>query len=81
MASITETLSNYEKGALPTKHDPGKIIILFDNRISKTTDDKFSYLQSYKTDLLFKLGWPSFYGSDLDPGFIRLVWYTVSLPC
>lgn len=79
MASITETLANYD-GTKCEKYDPGKVIILFDNRISKTQDDKFSYFQSYKTEVLYKLGWPSLYRPDLDPGNIRLIWYTVGSP-
>lgn len=77
MANITETLANFDPSKAE-KYDPGKIVILFDNRIAKTEDDKFSYFQSYWTESLYKLGWPSLYRPNLDPGNIRLVWYTVS---
>ena len=76
MTTITEKLTKFD-GSKCEEYDPGKIVILFDNRIVKTQDDKFSYLQSYQTDTLYRLGWPSFYRPSLDPGLIRLVWYTV----
>lgn len=78
MASITETLAKFD-GSKCEKYDPGKIIILFDNRIARNEHDKFSYFQRYWTEGLYKLGWPSLYKPDLDPGNIRLIWYTVSL--
>ena len=58
------------------KYDPGQIVIFFDNRLAKTKDDNFSTLQSYWTEGLYKLGWPSFFKPDLDPGMLRLIWYT-----
>ncbi|KAK3051233.1 hypothetical protein LTR09_007629 [Extremus antarcticus] len=58
------------------KHDPGQIVIFFDSRMSTTVDDKFSTIQSYWTAGLHRLGWPSLYRQDLDPGMIRLIWYT-----
>jgi hypothetical protein len=58
------------------KYDPGQIVIFFDNRLAKTKDDNFSTLQTYWTEGLYKLGWPSFFKPDLDPGMLRLIWYT-----
>ncbi|KAK5163266.1 uncharacterized protein LTR77_010852 [Saxophila tyrrhenica] len=58
------------------KHDPGQIVIFFDSRMSTTPDNQFSYLQSSRIASLHRLGWPSFTKPDLDPGMIRLVWYT-----
>ena len=77
MATITETFAKFD-GSKCEKYDPGKIVILFDNRIAKSEHDKFSYIQNYWTDALYKLGWPSWEKPNLDPGSIRLVWYTVS---
>ena len=76
MTSIAEKLANYDVTKCE-RYDPGKIVILFDNRIAKSVDDKFSYIQSYWTESLYKLGWPSLYRPNLDPGNVRLVWYTV----
>jgi hypothetical protein len=59
------------------KYDAGQLVIFFDNRMSTTPDDQFSSIQSYWTAGLYRLGWPSVYKPDLDPGSIRLVWYTV----
>ena len=78
MANITETLAQFEPSK-NEKYDPGKLVILFDNRIAKSEHDKFSYFQTYWTEGLYKLGWPSLYRPDLDPGNIRLVWLTVSI--
>src|ERR1700761_4431572 len=78
---IQERLDKFE-ASKNEKYDPGNIVIFFDNRLATTEDDKFSIFQSYFTAGLYKLGWPSLYTPDLDPGNIRLVWHTVSrLPC
>ena len=58
------------------KYDPGKIVILFDDRLNTTADDKFSTFQSYWTSALYRMSWPSLSRPDLDPGNIRLIWYT-----
>lgn len=58
------------------KYDPGQVVIFFDNRLAKTKDDNFSAFQSYWTEGLYKLGWPSFFKQNLDPGMLRLIWYT-----
>ncbi|KAK3683140.1 hypothetical protein LTR37_020527 [Vermiconidia calcicola] len=58
------------------KYDPGQIVIFFDSRTMTTRDDKFSMFQSYWTTGLYRLGWPSLYTPNLDPGNLRLVWYT-----
>ena len=58
------------------KYDPGQIVIFFDNRLAKTKDDNFSRIQSYWTEGLYRMGWPSFFKPDLDPGMLRLTWYT-----
>ena len=75
-ATIEDTLARFDP-AKEGKYDPGQIVILFDNRIAKTSDDKFSTIQSYWTESLYRLGWPSLYKPILDPGYIRLIWYTV----
>lgn len=75
---ISEQLAKYD-ASKKERHDPGQLIILFDNRIATTKDDRFSTYQSYWTAGLYRLGWPSLYKADLDPGNIRLVWYTVRI--
>ena len=77
---MTDVISNRLKEFDPSKtekYDPGQIVIFFDNRMAKTTDDKFSTFQTYWTDGLYRLGWPSLRRPNLDVGMIRLVWYTV----
>ena len=76
-ASIHEKLAAFEPSK-STKYDPGKIIVLFDDRLVKSDADQFSSFQSYWTEGLYRLGWPSVRTPDLDPGNVRLVWYTVS---
>ena len=64
-------------------HDPGQIIILFDNRHikPKPEDNKMSSYQSYYLDGLTRMGWPTYWEKpNIDPGNIELVWYTVRLP-
>ena len=77
MAKTTETLAKFDPSKCE-KYDPGKIVVLFDNRIARTENDRFSYFQNYWTESLYKLGWPSLYRPNLDPGNIRIIWYTVS---
>ena len=65
------------------KHDPGQLIILFDNRHIKprAEDNRMSTYQSYYLDGLSRLGWPTYWEKpDLDPGNVKLVWYTVRPP-
>ena len=78
MADISEKLAKFDPQK-SEKYDPGQIMILFDNRLERTTDDQFSAFQSYWTSGLYRLGWPSVWKPDLDPGNIRLIWYTVRL--
>jgi hypothetical protein len=62
------------------KYDPGQVVIFFDSRSFKCEKDTMSRYQSYWLDTKSRLGWPSFwYTSDLEPGKLRLVWYTVRL--
>lgn len=77
MADIANALAKFNPN---DKYDPGKIVIFFDARTERSSEDKFSTLQRYWTEGLYRLGWPSFYTPDLDPGMLRLVWYTVSVP-
>ncbi|KXL50444.1 hypothetical protein M433DRAFT_176420 [Acidomyces richmondensis BFW] len=60
------------------KYDPGTVVIFFDNRHSggPANGPQLSTYQSYRLWGLQKLGWPSFDTPDLEPGKIRLVWYT-----
>jgi len=60
-------------------YDPGQVVIFFDHRSFKSEKDAMSRYQSYWLETKSRLGWPSFwYTSDLEPGKLRLVWYTVS---
>lgn len=76
MANVIETRLKEFEPSKHEKYDPGQIVILFDNRMARTKDDNFSTFQSYWTSSLYKLGWPSFSKPDLDPGLLRLTWYT-----
>lgn len=76
MADVIKSRLNDFEPSKSEKYDPGQIIIFFDNRMAKTKDDKFSTLQSYWTSSLHRLGWSSFFKPDLDPGMLRLTWYT-----
>ena len=59
-------------------YDPGQVVIFFDHRSFKSEKDAMSRYQSYWLETKSRLGWPSFwYTSDLEPGKLRLVWYTV----
>lgn len=59
-------------------YDPGQVVIFFDHRGFKTDKDAMSRYQSYWLETKYRLGWPSFwYTTDLEPGKLRLVWYTV----
>ena len=76
MADVVKTRLKDFDPSKNEKYDPGQIVIFFDNRLAKTKDDNFSTLQTYWTEGLYKLGWPSFFKQDLEPGMLRLIWYT-----
>lgn len=60
------------------RYDPGEIQIFYDNRTFKGFNDKLPMWQDYWLQGLSKLSRPSlFYPSDLYPGFLRIVFYTV----
>jgi len=59
------------------KHDPGQIVIFFDDRMTRSKEDKMSWFQSYWIEGMYRLGWPSWQIPDLEPGKLRLIWYTV----
>ena len=62
------------------RYDPGYLEIFYDNRSYKGFDDKLPIWQDYWLQGLSKLSRPSlFYPSDIYPGFIRIVFYTVCL--
>ncbi|KAK4548348.1 hypothetical protein LTR36_010218 [Oleoguttula mirabilis] len=72
------SLNNFDGGAAG-KYDPGLITIFWDGRQSGApppSEDKMSYYQSYYIAGLYKLGWPSYHTPDLEPGKLRLVFYT-----
>jgi hypothetical protein len=61
-------------------YNPGQVVIFFDHRGFKTDKDAMGRFQNYWLSTKYRLGWPSiWYTSDLEPGKLRLVWYTVSL--
>ncbi|WPG99428.1 Hypothetical protein R9X50_00224200 [Acrodontium crateriforme] len=59
-------------------YNAGQIIILFDGRHCgpKPGEDKTTMLQSYWMKAMCSLGWPSVHAQDLEPGRVRLMWYT-----
>lgn len=59
-------------------YDPGSVVVFFDNRSFKHAEDKSSMFQNYWLDTKSRLGWTSLMGiKDLEPGNLRLVFYTV----
>lgn len=79
---MAANLNNFDGGAAG-KYDPGFIKIFWDGRqsgVPSPADDKMSYYQSYYMAGLYRLGWPSYHVQDLEPGNLRLMWYTVRLP-
>lgn len=62
------------------RYDPGYLEIFYDNRTYKGFDDKLPIWQDYWLQGLSRLSRPSlFYPSDIYPGFIQIVFYTVCL--
>ena len=66
-----------------TQHDPGSLIILFDNRHCGPEDpseDQMSLFQHARLAGLTRMGWPSWWQTpDLEQGKVRLCWFTVGL--
>lgn len=61
-------------------YNPGPVVVFFDHRAFKSAEDKSSSLQNYWLDTKSRLGWTSLWGvKDLEPGKLRLVFYTVSV--
>lgn len=74
--SIQEKLRTFDP-ATAGAYDPGQVVVFFDHRSFKSEKDQMSRYQSYWLETKSRLGWPSFwYTSDLEPGKLRLVWYT-----
>ncbi|EME79293.1 uncharacterized protein MYCFIDRAFT_199100 [Pseudocercospora fijiensis CIRAD86] len=58
-------------------YDPGQIQVFYDNRTFAGPEDKLPFYQRYKLDALSRLGRAdTWIPQDLEPGKIRLVWYT-----
>jgi hypothetical protein len=77
--SIQAQLDGFNPATAGT-YNPGQVVIFFDHRSFISEKDSMSRYQSYWLSTKSRLGWPSFwYTSDLEPGKLRLVWYTVSL--
>lgn len=75
--SVDDQLASFR----PTKgerYDPGKLIILFDARTTPHPEIVNSPLGSYYTSTLSRFGWSSIWNrlANVDPGNIRLIWYT-----
>jgi hypothetical protein len=61
-------------------YNPGQVVIFFDHRGFKTEKDTMGRFQNYWLSTKYRLGWPSiWYTNDLEPGKLRLIWYTVSI--
>ncbi|KAK5689447.1 hypothetical protein LTR17_026261 [Elasticomyces elasticus] len=57
-------------------HDPGQIIILFDDRHIKPAENTMSRYQSYYLNGLTRMGWATYWEKpNLDPGNLEVVWY------
>jgi hypothetical protein len=82
-ATMVQTIQAQLDGFNPATagtYNPGQVVIFFDHRSFISEKDSMSRYQSYWLSTKSRLGWPSFwYTSDLEPGKLRLVWYTVSL--
>lgn len=77
--SIQAQLDAFNPASAGT-YNPGQVVIFFDHRGFKTEHDAMGRFQNYWLSTKYRLGWPSiWYTSDLEPGKLRLVWYTVSL--
>lgn len=77
--SLQDQLRTFDPAKAGT-YNPGQVVIFFDHRGFKCEKDQMSRYQSYWLETKYRLGWPSFwYTSDLEPGRLRLVWYTVCL--
>lgn len=77
----TTALENFERSTKSTTpYDPGQIRIWYDNRTYASHEDKLPYYQRQYLAGLARMGWTSVQGvKDLEPGKLRLVWYTVSI--
>ena len=76
---IGDSLDAFNPASAGT-YNPGQVVIFFDHRGFKTEHDAMGRFQNYWLSTKYRLGWPSiWYTSDLEPGKLRLVWYTVSL--
>lgn len=62
------------------KYDPGPIQVFYDNRTFAGPEDKLPFYQRYKLEALSRLARAdTWLPQDLEPGKIRIVWYTVRL--
>lgn len=61
-----------------TAYDPGEISIMFDDRHSgpPAGQDQTSYAQSIWLSTMQRIGRPSWHVPDLEPGYVRVIWYT-----
>lgn len=77
MAHDLKTFEPSKAGA----YDAGSLIVLFDGRQSgpPAGSNKTSMFTSLWLHSMYRLGWPGLQRPDLEPGNLRLVWYTVCL--
>lgn len=57
-------------------YNPGHLTILYDARTSAASNDQLTYLHHYWLATKSYLQWPSLWTQDLEPGNLRLIWYT-----
>lgn len=74
---IQHTLDTFDP-ATAGAYNPGHVVVFFDHRGVKSSKDQMGYLQNYWLSTKYRLGWPSvWWTTDLEPGKLRLIWYTV----
>ncbi|GAB7364837.1 hypothetical protein MBLNU230_g5630t1 [Neophaeotheca triangularis] len=59
-------------------YDPGRITIFYDARTTSSPNDRLTYFHHYWLATKSYLQWPSIWSEDLEPGRLRLVWYTTA---
>lgn len=78
--STTTALDKFDQSKSKAPYDPGEIRIWYDNRTYASFEDKLPRYQRTYLAGLARMGWTSIAGvKDLEPGKLRLIWYTVRL--
>lgn len=80
MTTTTSALEKFDQNPSSTPYDPGQIRIWYDNRTYSSFQDQLPTYQRAYLAALSRMGWTSLSGvQDLEPGKLRLIWYTVRL--